>query len=114
MIGFLMGKVLFSDNTEVILLTGDGVGHQVYFSGILPEGSEASIYISHVIKEGSQELFGFRSLKEKKFFELLIGVKGVGPKSAFSLMASLNINMIINSILYEDKKTLTKAPGVGP
>ena len=94
MIGYLCGKVLFSDNTETIILTKDGIGHQVFFAGILPEGSEASLYISHVIKEGSQELFGFKSLKEKKFFEMLIGVKGVGPKSAYSLMASININII--------------------
>ncbi|EQC45130.1 Holliday junction DNA helicase RuvA, N-terminal domain protein [Bacteriovorax sp. BSW11_IV] len=113
MIGFLQGDVLFSDGNEIIINTRSGTGYQVYFSNVALEGSKISIYVSHIVKEGSEELYGFKSLRDKKMFELLISVKGVGPKSAFNLMAALSTTQIIDSVLNDDKKTLTKAPGVG-
>lgn len=114
MIGHIHGKVLFSDGKEAIILTAIGVGYQVHFNGILTEGSQASLYISHVIKENSEELYGFKSLREKKMFELLTSVKGVGPKSAYSLLSAVSIDQIIDSVTRESKTLLVKAPGVGP
>ena len=97
----------------MILLTNSGIGHQVYFGHVLPEGSKAAIFISHVVKEASEELYGFKTLRGKKMFELLTKVKGVGPKSAFSLVAAIGTNNIIDAITFENKKVLTKAPGIG-
>ena len=114
MIGVISGKVLFSDGVETILYTPSGVGYQIYCRHILPEGETTSLYISHVIRETSEDLYSFRSLREKKLFELIMTVKGVGPKSAFNLVASMNVEEIINAIQSEQKKTLTKIPGVGP
>lgn len=113
MIGFLQGDVLFSDGNEIIINTRSGIGYQVYFYNVALEGSRISVYVSHIVKEGSEELYGFKSLRDKKMFELLISVKGVGPKSAFNLMAALTTTQIIDSVLNDDKKTLTKAPGIG-
>lgn len=114
MIGHIQGKVLFSDGVESIILTSSGIGYQVYFNRVLSEGSFQSLFISHKIKEASEELFGFPNLRDKKMFELLTSVKGVGPKGAFNLLGFLGTENIIESILLENKKTLTKAPGVGP
>ncbi|MFG1515951.1 OB-fold domain-containing protein, partial [Halobacteriovorax sp. ZH3_bin.1] len=94
MIGLLQGEVVFSDGNELILFTPSGVGHQIYFQHVLPEGSVAAIFISHIVKEASEELFGFRSLREKKTFELLLSVKGVGPKGAFALVTSIGVDNI--------------------
>ena len=113
MIGHLQGEVIFSDGVEAVVLTNSGIGYQVYISQVLPEGRHASIFISHVIREASEELYGFKTIREKKLFELLTSVKGVGPKSAFSLVGAVGVDQIINSILFDDKKTLTKAPGIG-
>ncbi|ATH09346.1 hypothetical protein BIY24_15775 [Halobacteriovorax marinus] len=113
MIGHLQGEVIFSDGVEAVVLTNSGIGYQVYINQVLPEGKSASIFISHVIKEASEELYGFKTIREKKLFELLTSVKGVGPKSAFSLVGALGVDQIINSILFDDKKSLTKAPGIG-
>ncbi len=79
MIGHLQGEVLFSDGNEVVVLTNSGIGYQIFFGNVLVEGSRASVFISHVIKEGSEELYGFKTLRDKKTFEMLIKVKGVGP-----------------------------------
>lgn len=113
MIGHLQGEVLFSDGVESVILTNSGIGYQVYIHQVLPEGSLASIFISHVIREASEELYGFKTIREKKMFEMLTSVKGVGPKSAFSLASNIGVDQIINAITLDDKKTLTKAPGIG-
>lgn len=113
MIGYLTGEVLFSDGKEVVLKTKDGVGYQVYLQALLVEGAEAELFIAHVFRDAGQELFGFTTLRDKKLFELLTSVKGVGPKSAYSLISSLGSETVIQAIQLENKKTLSKAPGVG-
>ncbi len=113
MIGYLVGEVLFSDGKELIIKTKDGIGYQIYMTGLLVEGSIAEVFISHIFKDSGQELFGFETLREKKLFELLNSVKGVGPKSAYSLLSALGADTIIQSVQLENKKVLTKAPGVG-
>lgn len=114
MIGHLQGRVLFSDGQELILLTSTGVGYQIYYPAILPEGVLTSLFVSHVYKkDGPEEFYGFKTLRQKKLFELLVSVKGVGPKSAFSLMRALGDRQIIEAILFDNKKALAKAPGVG-
>ena len=114
MIGHIQGEVLFSDGNEVIILTTSGIGYQVFCDQVLAEGSFSSLFISHVIKEASEDLYGFKTLRSKKMFEMLTSVKGVGPKSAYNLIAALGVNQIITAVEFEDKKSLTKAPGVGP
>lgn len=113
MIGFLCGEVLFSDGIESVIQTSSGIGYQVFYNKVLVEGSQTAIYISHIIKEDSETLYGFHSLRAKKLFELLLTVNGVGPKSAYALISNLGVNEIINAVKLEAKNTLTKAPGVG-
>lgn len=114
MIGLIQGKVLFSDGVETIVLTSSGIGYQVFYNKVLSEGSLVSIFISHQIKEASEQLFGFQNLRDKKMFEMLTSVKGVGPKGAFNLLGFLGTENIIDAVLLDNKKLLTKAPGVGP
>lgn len=113
MIGYLVGEVLFSDGKEVIIKTNDGIGYQIYMNALLVEGSQAEVFISHIFRDSGQELFGFETLREKKLFEMLNSVKGVGPKSSYSLLSALGADTIIQSVQMENKKVLTKAPGVG-
>lgn len=113
MIGYLVGEVLFSDGKELIIKTKDGIGYQVYMTALLVEGTMAEVFISHIFKDSGQELFGFETLREKKLFELLNSVKGVGPKSGYSLLSALGADTIIQSVQLENKKVLTKAPGIG-
>ncbi len=113
MIGVLCGKVLFSDGQEIIVLTDTGLGYQAYCHHILPEGGKNALYVSHVIRENNEDLYCFKNLREKKLFELLTTVKGVGPKSAFNLVSKTNTEEIISAIGLDQKKTLTRVPGVG-
>ena len=114
MIGYLEGSVLHSDGNELILKTPSGIGYQIYSHLILTAGSPLSLYIAHIKKENAEELFGFGSIQEKKLFELLNTVRGVGPKSSYALLKSLPTNTIIEAITSNSKKTLTCAVGIGP
>lgn len=114
MIGFIQGKVLHSDGREVILLTNSGIGYQIQFSGIISQGQECGIYVSHILRENLEDLYGFQKIRDKKIFEHLIKVTGVGPKSAFSLISSLGADSICEAIVLENKKILQSAPGIGP
>jgi Holliday junction DNA helicase RuvA len=114
MIGYIEGEVIFSDGHETIIKTADGLGRQIHYGRILPEGARATLFLSQIIREDAQELYGFSNLRDKKLFELLLTVKGVGPKSAFSLATSLGVEQIITAVQFEAKSTLSKAPGIGP
>lgn len=114
MFGFIEGKVVFSDGQESIIKTESGIGYQVYFSQILPEEKQASLYLSHIVRESLEDLYAFNNLLEKKLFELLITVKGVGPKLAYSLIAKLGAEAIIDAVRIENKKVLSSVSGVGP
>jgi len=113
MIGYLQGTVLFSDGNEIILGTNSGMGYQIFYKKVLVEGSVASLFVSHIIRENAQELFGFSSLREKKLFETMLSVKGVGPKSAFVLISTLGVLQTIDAVNFENKKVLSSVPGIG-
>ena len=113
MLGFITGSVLFSDGKEAIIQSRSGVGYQLHCYSILPEGGKSSMFISHIVRETSEELYSFKSLREKKLFELLITVKGVGPRSAYSVLAQLGDSLLISAIKSEDKTILKSISGVG-
>ncbi len=113
MIGVLSGKVLFSDGQEIIIFTNTGLGYQAYCYHILSEGGDTALYVSHIIRENSEDLYCFKSLRGKKLFELLTTVKGVGPKSAFNLVSGIPTEETISAIGLDQKKVLTRVSGVG-
>lgn len=113
MIGYLQGKVIFADGVQAILLTESGIGYEVFYNQYLKENSSVGIFTSHIVREADETLFGFKSLKDKQFFELLLGVNGVGPKSAYSLITSIGAANLVTAITMEDSKTLKTAQGIG-
>lgn len=113
MIGFLQGEVIQSDGTQTILLTSSGIGYEVYLNLFVNKGEKIKLFISHIIREADQTLFGFQNFNDKKIFELLLSVNGVGPKSAYSLICSLGSDGLITAISLEDTKSLKTAQGIG-
>ena len=114
MIGLLEGKVMASDGVELILLTSSGIGYQIYYPHILPSGTHMVLYIGHIVRESGEELFAFRSFEEKKVFELLNTVRGIGPKSSYSLLNTVGVKEVVHAIAMGTKKVLTEAKGIGP
>ena len=113
---YLNGTVSEIGQSSIILDVG-GVGFEVNTSlqtiSDLKIGNQAKLYISESVGENNYDLYGFSELKEKRFFQLLISVSGVGPKAAISLLSSLRTDSLILAIVNDDIKTLTAAPGIG-
>jgi holliday junction DNA helicase RuvA len=76
-------------------------------------GESVKIYTHHYVREDIDNLYGFRSRESKDLFIRLIGVSGIGPKSALSILATDAINDIILAIEEGNVKYLTKFPGIG-
>ena len=94
-----------------------GVGYLVNVSlntlAQLKNGERAKLYISESVREDAFELFGFASKSEKRSFDLLIGVSGVGPKAVLSILSAHTPEALSMAILSGDEKALTVAPGIG-
>lgn len=113
MIGYLQGKVVYSDGKKTILLTANGTGYEVNYAKYASPDSEASLYVHHHISENDQSLWGFDELEEKKMFELLKSVNKVGSSKAYPLVTQIGVKDLIAAIVYEQVEVLTKAPGIG-
>lgn len=117
MYAFIEGKVCEKGNGMLILLAG-GVGYQLSCSQatlnaapVTGETMRCHTWLS--VREDAMELFGFATREEKKLFQLLIGVNGVGPKMALALLSTLSPADLRMAIVMEDEKAITRAPGVG-
>ena len=79
----------------------------------LKKGEKAKLYTYLNVKEDGVDLFGFTSQSELYTFKLLLGVNGVGPKAALSILSSTTPGNLAMSIVMGDEKALTAAPGIG-
>jgi Holliday junction DNA helicase RuvA len=93
---------------------GYEVGVSVSCSAELPSvGSAVRLHIHHQFTESDQRLFGFLHTQEKRLFELLITVKGIGPKLALTVLSGLDEAGISRAIATQDLPTLSRIPGIG-
>lgn len=76
-------------------------------------GDKSKLYTYLHVREEAFELFGFISLSEKRCFEMLLGVSGVGPKAALSVLSTGTPESLAISIINSDDRALTSAPGIG-
>ena len=79
----------------------------------LKKGETARLYTYLNVREDAMELYGFFTENERNCFQLLIGVSGVGPKAALSILSSSTPETLAMSIITGDEKALTVAPGIG-
>lgn len=79
----------------------------------LQKGESAKLFTYLNVREDAMELYGFFSENELNCFQLLIGVSGVGPKAALSILSSNSPEGLAMSIITGDEKALTVAPGIG-
>ena len=116
MIGKLIGKIdsIFED---YIILNVNGVGYQVYCSSKilsnLKINEEISFLIQMIVKEDSITLYGFLSNNEKKLFETLCKVNGIGSKMALKIISILTLEEILDAININDPKIFSRVPGIG-
>ncbi|ABF45028.1 MULTISPECIES: Holliday junction branch migration protein RuvA [Deinococcus] len=116
MIAYLSGAVREVREASAVIVAG-GVGYEVFCPastlGRLVPGQPAELNIRHVVREDAQLLFGFLDTDSLRLFDLLIGVSGVGPKLALSLLSALPVTAVAQGLLSGDVKLLSSVSGVG-
>ncbi|MGD9049680.1 MAG: Holliday junction branch migration protein RuvA [Anaerolineae bacterium] len=118
MIASLRGTVAATGKDYVVLVVG-GVGFQVsvpqtLLDGLSGPGQEVTLHTHLHVRENDLALFGCDSEEELALFRLLLGVSGIGPKVALSILSSLPPDQLQAAIAQEDVVMLARVPGIGP
>jgi len=116
MIGYLSGVVRWVEGNTVIIDVA-GVGYETLCSsntlGDLREGQNTALWIYTHVREDQMSLFGFSSQVEKRLFENLLKVSGIGPKMAIQILSGAPLDRLIDFIENQDVKALCLLPKVG-
>jgi len=116
MIATLSGMVA-EKISDVVVLDVQGVGYGLLVTtedySRLTQGERAKVYVYEHIREQAHDLFGFVTLDTKQLFELLLGVNGVGPKMALSVLSIGTASDVRAAIASGDLKMIQRANGVG-
>ena len=117
MISFIRGKLVDVFENKVIVDTGS-FGMEINVTTLtlekLPKvNEEVFLYTYFKVSEDAMSLYGFNNGKELEIFKLLLGVNGVGPKAALSILSVLDVYSFGIAVLGDDEKTIAKANGVG-
>jgi Holliday junction DNA helicase RuvA len=117
MISYLQGKIILKKEKFIILEVA-GVGYKVFLNKQnllkLPEiGESVKLYTYQNVKEEVLDLYGFFTYEEQEFFETLMDIRGVGPRSALDISALGSLDKIKERILMQDEKIFEGIPGIG-
>ncbi|MBJ6800471.1 Holliday junction branch migration protein RuvA [Geomonas propionica] len=117
MIALLTGKIAHKA-PDYVILDVNGVGYQVFipfstYYALPAEGSTTTLQVHTSVKEDAINLYGFRTQQEKELFQLLIGVSGVGPKLANSILSNSEPAELSDSLVRGDIARLSAIPGIG-
>lgn len=118
MIAHLSGKLIYSSD-RFIILEVSGVGYKVRVPMDTQrflrkqEDKEVSLWIHTSVREDALDLYGFEHQSELDFFEMLIGVSGIGPKTALGILNLSPVNHLRQAIASGDTGALTKVSGIG-
>lgn len=116
MIAHIKGTIIHKTEKFVIIDTA-GVGYKVFLTidtnTSFDTGIEASLWIYTAVRENSIDLYGFPTIEEMSFFELLLDVSGIGPKSALGILGVASIDTLKKAIATGDTSYLNKVSGIG-
>jgi Holliday junction DNA helicase RuvA len=117
MITFLEGVLVEKKPTRVVLNV-HGVGYEVFlplssFDRLPAEQQPCRLLIYDCIREDDHRLYGFASAAERKLFELLLGISGIGPKTALSALSGLSVRELKAAVVAGDVKRLSSISGIG-
>ncbi len=117
MIARLRGELIEADGGEVVIDCG-GVGYCVHMplpsaTSLGTPGIEVSVYVHTSVSQDSIALFGFASGAERELFRVLIGVNGVGPRMALSILSTIEPSALGEIVAVSDRAALQRVPGIG-
>jgi len=117
MIASLRGRLIAKTPNQAIVECG-GVGYDATisvatFTALPAEGAEARLHIYTHVREDQIALFGFAEMAEKRLFEKLLTISGIGPKLAITVLSGIDSSRLVTAIRASDHATLTRIPGIG-
>ncbi len=118
MLAYIKG-ILEMKMTEYVVIDVGGLGYKIFMSEVGIEklgniGENVKVHTYYRVREDDISIYGFNTLEELKMFELLLGVSGVGAKTALAMLAVCEPSEFALAVIAEDVKTLTGIPGIGP
>jgi holliday junction DNA helicase RuvA len=116
MIATLRGEVTQVEENAIVVETG-GVGLRVFVPKPLREqlkAGEAIFLFTHlVVREDDWKLYGFVSQSDRELFNTLLGVDGVGPRTALAVLSTLTVDTVQRAVFGDEPDLLSRVPGVG-
>ncbi|MFO7585806.1 MAG: Holliday junction branch migration protein RuvA [Anaerolineales bacterium] len=116
MIATLHGEIQHKEDNALVVTVG-GVGLRVFAAKSLVEslnvGEKTFLFTHLVVRETELSLYGFETAEERELFLNLLGVDGVGPKVALSVLATLSLDAVQRAVFNEEPELLSRVPGVG-
>lgn len=116
MIASIQGEISHVGENHIILVVG-GIGLQIFVPILLLKtlspGKWMKLETELVVREDSLTLYGFETAEQKEFFNLFLGVNGVGPRIAMAAISTLSVDIIKRAVLSEQPEIFSRIPGVG-
>lgn len=115
MISMLKGEVVHHVGSEVTLMVG-GVGYLVHIpAGTqgLASGKELTLHTMLIVRQDCMDLYGFDDQRQREIFALLLGVSGIGPKTAMNIISCVESNRFLDEVASENLEYLMSLPGIG-
>lgn len=118
MIAQLQGKITYHD-IRYIILTTNGVGYKVFVTPDIlnkldpAEKESVTLWTYLAVRENAMDLYGFLTHAELRFFELLITISGIGPKTAIGIMSLASVHTLQTAVSTGDTTHLVKISGIG-
>lgn len=116
MIASLHGKILEIFSDSLVIEIG-GMGFQVFTPPAVRQavrpGESIFLHTCLIVRQDALTLYGFETREEREFFDLLLGVDGIGPKSALGVLSALSPDAIRRAVFQEQAEVFSRAPGVG-
>jgi len=117
MITFVKGEI-FHVGKDALEVSCAGIGYKVHCpTGVLGAsslGEDVELFTYLAVREDAHTLYGFQTRKERDFFETLIGVSGIGPKTALGVLSAAPLETIQKAIASGDPSLLPRVSGIGP
>ena len=118
MIYAIEGEIFDKDEGKIFLKTASGIIYEINVSLLtfskLEKQEKVLFLITEIIKENEYTLYGFLQKEEKKLFDTLLKINGVGPKAALGIISTMTPNEFIEAVKNSDLEALKKIPGIGP
>lgn len=116
MIATIRGEITQIEENALVIEVG-GVGMRVFvptpLRGRMKVGETTFLYTHLIVRETELTLYGFDSQSDRDLFNLLLGVAGVGPKVALSVLSTMNIEAVQRAVFSDEPELLSRVPGVG-